>query len=177
MSAAILLPLAFTGVASAVALRMYDRTVTDLLSPDVVAPAETVQEQYLSAVLRNDEAGWRAVGENFPASENATNAGYYAKSTLQLANLMAGEERLRDADRLLDTLARDSSVDRVYQAIALARRCVLLEQLGQLEELNDTRRDLQSLYGELKANSPGARRLIDRVLSDDERLMLGVSDS
>ena len=112
-----------------------------------------------------------------PAEENATNAGYNAKSKIQLASLMASKGRLVDAEKLLDEVHRDPSVDRVYQAIALARRCVVLEQLGQIEPLAAGKRDLQSLYGELKTNNPNAQRLLDRVLSDQERLMLGVSES
>ena len=177
LSATILLPLTCTAIASAVAFQFKGKSVAELLRPATVTQADTVQEQYLNAVLRNDEAGWRSVGEYFPSSQNATNAGYHAKSMLQLSSMLAANGHWQEADRTLDSLLRDPSLDLVYQALALARRCTVLEQLGQAEKVAESKRELQSLYAELKANSPGSRRLLDRILSENERLQLGMSDS
>ncbi len=118
-----------------------------------------------------------AVSKYFPAAANATNAGYHAKATLQLASLLVAQGQLERADRELETLLRDPSVDPVYQAIALARRCSVLETSGQTAKLAEARLELQSVYAELKASNPGARQLVDRVLTRSERLQLGLIDS
>ena len=176
LSAAILLPLACTAIASAIAFRSEGKSVTKILRLDTVEINDTVQEQYLTAVKRNDEAGWRAVAEYFPPTENATNNDYHAKSSLQLAALLEAQGRLQEADRTLDSLLSDSSVDLVYQALALARRCSVTEQLGQTQQNGEAKRQLKSLYDELKTNNPGALRLLERTLSDNERLQLGIGD-
>ncbi len=176
-SAAVILPLVCAAAAFAMASQIESQDVADILSPETVSKADTVQEQFLNAVLRNDEASWKSVGQYFPPHENTINAAYHAKATLQLAGMLAAEERLADADAALAGLLVDPTVDRVYQALALARRCIVLEQMGQTETLANTRRELQSLYAELKTNSPNARRLLDRVLSESERLQLGIGDS
>ena len=177
LAAAVLIPLACTLVAGWFAFQKQGKTVSKLLNPDSVVPADTVQAQYLNAVDRNDEAGWRAVGLYFPPSENATNAGYHAKATLQLASLLVSRGQLEQADRELVSLLRDPAVDPVYQAIALARRCSVLETLGKSTDVAEARRELQSVYAELKTANPGARQLVDRVLTRDQRLQLGLIDS
>jgi serine/threonine-protein kinase len=177
LAAAILIPVASTLAAAWFALQEPGNTVSKLLNPENVIPAETVQAQYLAAVDRNDEGGWRAVSTHFPPNANATNAGYHAKATLQLANLLASQGQLKQADRELETLLRDPSVDQVYQAIALARRCSVLETLGQASAVAEARRELQSIYAELKTSNPGAKQLVDRVLTRNERLQLGLIDS
>jgi serine/threonine-protein kinase len=177
LTAAVLIPLACTLAAGWFSFNSEGRTVSKLLNPETVPAADTVQAQYLSAVDRNDEAGWRAVSEHFPPGENTTNAGYHAKATLQLANLLVSRGQLREADEELETLLRDPNVDQVYQAIALARRCSVLETMKMSAKVAEVRRELQSVYADLRASNPGAQQLVDRVLTRDERLQLGLVDS
>ena len=177
IAAGVLIPVACTLAAAWLASQSRESTVSKLLNPETVIQADTVQSQYLAAVDRNDEAGWCAVSKYFPAAANATNAGYHAKATLQLASLLVAQGQLERADRELETLLRDPSVDPVYQAIALARRCSVLETSGQTAKLAEARLELQSVYAELKASNPGARQLVDRVLTRSERLQLGLIDS
>lgn len=176
IAAAILLPLICTASAIAISFSVRPKGVGELLSPETVPQEATVQEQYLVAVTRNDEAGWRAVSEYFPSAENATNAGYHAKAGLQMASMMISEGRLRDADRVIDQLLQDPSVDRVYQLIALARRCFIAEKRGRGETVANTKREIQSLYEELTASNPNAERLINRALTREERLQLGIEE-
>ena len=117
-----------------------------------------------------------SVGQYFPPSENATNAGYHAKSRLQMANLFVDSVRFRDAEDTLTDLLQDPSVDRLYRALALAKLCTLYEQMGQNGRLAECKRELQSLYAELKANNPNAVRLFNRTLSQHELLQLGIED-
>jgi serine/threonine-protein kinase len=176
IAAAILLPLACTATAALAAFRAKGKDISDILTSDTVAKAETVQEQYINAVKRNDEAGWNSVGQYFPPSENATNAGYHAKSRLQMASLLVAAGRFADAEDTLENLLQDPSVDRLYQALALARLCFLHEQLGHIEKLAECKRELQALYAELKTSSPEALRLLNRTLSPAEWLQLGIEE-
>ena len=177
LAAVLMIPLALIAASAWWFTRLPGPTVAQLLNPETVPPLKTVQEQYLAAVDRNDEAGWLAVSEYFPPQETTTNAGYYAKSRLQLASLLVSQGQLERADSELEGLIRDPIVDPVYQAIALARRCSVLEELGQTSKLNDSRKELQSIYAELQASNPVARELVDRVLTRSERLQLGLMDS
>ena len=56
-------------IAVLVATRSGRKTVAEALNLDTVAAKDTVQEQYLTAVQRNDAAGWRAVSEFFPSDD------------------------------------------------------------------------------------------------------------
>jgi serine/threonine-protein kinase len=176
-AASVLLPVTCTLVAAWFASQRPGRSVSMLLNPESVTKASTVQEQFLNAVDRNDEVGWRAISLYFPPEQNTTNAGYHAKAGLQLASLLVAQGQLLEADQELEQLSRDSRIDPVYQAIALARRCSVLEALGKNAEVSDVRRELQSVYAELKESNPGARQLVDRVLTRNERLQLGLIDS
>lgn len=177
VTCAILLPTLCAVGAWGFAVKKRHRTVSELLSPEVVTEAETVEEQYLMAMLRDDEASWRSVSEYFPASDNAANSAYYAKATLQLARQYADEGRLREADGILDRLLKQASVDRVFQVLALAQRCQLLAELDRPEKLSVAKRELQTAYGEVKSNNPSGGRLVDQIISPDIRLMLGIEDS
>ena len=152
-------------------------SVNDLLSPEVVTKADSVDQQYITAMYRNDEAAWRSVMEFFPMEENATNAAYHAKATLQLSRLFISDGRLREANVLLDSLLQEANIDQVYQALALAQLCQLLDQLDRVEEFAESRREFQTMYSELKVNNPTAERLIDQTLPSEMRLTLGIDDS
>lgn len=160
-----------------VAFRAKGKDISDILTSDTVSKAETVQEQYLNAIKRNDEAGWNSVGQNFAPTENTTNASYHAKSRLQLARMLVEAGRFDDADATLENLLQDASVDRLYQALAVAQRYFLLhQQLGDAKQMAEGKRELQALYAELKANNPAALRLLNRILSQDELLQLGIEE-
>ena len=152
-------------------------SVSRLLNPETVAGEETVQEQFLKAVDRNDEAGWRAVSEYFPPEAGTINAGYHAKSQIQLAAMFASQGRYEEAEETLSLLLRHPSLDSVYRTIALARRCMNLEQWEKNNEAAEVRRELQSVYQELSAESSEGRQFVDRVFTQSEKLLLGLVDS
>ncbi len=153
------------------------KSVNDLLSPEVVTKAESVDQQYITAMYRNDEAAWRSVMEFFPMEDNATNAAYHAKAALQLSRLFIGDGRLGEAKVLLDSLLQEANIDQVYQALALAQLCQVLEKLDRAEEFAESRREFQTMYSELQINNPSAERLIDQTLNSEIRLTLGIDDS
>ncbi len=176
-AAALLLPLAFgAGTAYAISRRA-PMTVERILIPEVVPKAESVEAQYLNAVRRNDPAGWRAVSEYFPSNENATNAEYYAKSSLQLARCLkntkgVNEAELKEADRVLERLLSNPQVDRLYLALALTQRCAIQEALGGGAALSQSLSRLKALYVELKANNPTDGEIFEELVPERERTKL-----
>ena len=152
------------------------KSVNDLLSPEVVTKAESVDQQYIAAMYRNDEAAWRSVMEFFPMDDNATNAAYHAKATLQLSRLFSSDGRLSEAKALLDSLLQEANIDQVYQVLALAQLCQLLNKLDRADEFVESRREFQTMYNELQVNNPTAERLIDQTLPSEMRLTLGIDD-
>ena len=177
LALSVLVPLILTLYAGWKFQALAGPTVSNLLSPETVTPEETVQEQFLIAVDRNDEAGWRAVAEYFPAESSTTNAGYYAKSKMQLAAMFNSQGRNEEADQELSELLRHPSLDSVYRTIALARRCTILEALSRVSKFEEVRRELQSVYSELKIENPEGRIYVDRVMTQQEKLLLGLADS
>jgi serine/threonine-protein kinase len=150
--------------------------VDDILRPQTVAAESTVQEQYLTAVIRGDEIGWRSVGKHFPPSASAINAAYFAKSQLQLASLLAAAGRVEDADMILKALYGDPNVDRIYQAVALVRRYLIQQTLNRSASMESVRREFQSLYSDLQANNPAVTEQLRKILSRRELLQMGIGD-
>ena len=109
--------------------------------------------------------------------DNATNAAYHAKATLQLARLFIGDGRLSEANVLLANLLQEANVDQVYQVLALAQRCQVLDKLNRAEEFAESRREFQTMYSELQDNNPTAQRLIDQTLPSEMRPTLGIDDT
>lgn len=175
--AAVLLPVVFGGMVWWLASAKPRKSVNDLLSPEVVTKADSVDKQYITAMYRNDEAAWRSVMEFFPMEDNATNAAYHAKATLQLARLFIGDGRLSEANVLLANLLQEANVDQVYQVLALAQRCQVLDKLNRTEEFAESRREFQTMYSELQDNNPTAQRLIDQTLPSETRPTLGIDDT
>ena len=177
LAVGILLPISLTIYAGWQFQKMKGPSVSGLLNPETVSAEETVQEQYLKAVDRNDEAGWRSVSEYFPPSKSTTNASYYAKASIQMAAMFVSQGRYQEAESSLAALLRHPTLESVYRTIALARRCMILEQLEQGNQLAEVRRELQSVYRELISENPEGRQFVDRVLTQPEKLLLGLVDS
>lgn len=149
-------------------------SVGQMLQPERVPMAETVEGQYLFAAMRDDPAGWLAVPTYFPPEQSAINAEYFAKAMLQLARNHQESDDLIAADRVLDQLLNHPQVDRLYQALATVQRCAVQKELGGGAALTQSRTQLQSLYGDLKTNYPAQAALFDEVVPEKERLELGL---
>jgi serine/threonine-protein kinase len=177
IAAVVVLPMIVGGMVWWLAAGRTRKSVNELLSSEVVTQADSVDQQFIMAMYRNDEAAWRSVMEFFPMDDNATYAAYHAKATLQLTRLFIRDGRLLEAKTLLESLLQEASVDQVYQALALAQLCQLLEQLERVEQFAKARREFQTMYSELRTNNPEAERLIDQTLTAEMRLTLGIDDS
>ena len=128
-------------------------------------------------MYRKYEGGWREVSQYFPPETGTINAGYHAKSRIQLAAMFASQGRYEEAEEVLSELLRHPSLDSVYRTIALARRCINLEQWEKNNEAAEVRRELQSVYQELSAENTEGRQFVDRVFTQSEKLLLGLIDS
>lgn len=175
-AAALGLPLVCAVVTAAAAWQQPGPSVEALLMPDEVPQMETIQEQYLKAATRDDPAGWMSVIEYFPDT-TATNRAYHAKARLQLAQVFVDRGKFREADQQLTQLLSDSGVDRLYKAVALARRCQLLEQLGDVDRLADARQQLKAMYRGLKNDNAQIADVFDDVIREEERLKLGIGNT
>ncbi|WP_372722305.1 protein kinase [Novipirellula sp.] len=173
-AAVILLPLLCTGATTAVMLSRPAKSIGRLLRPDQVPQTNSVQEQYLVALTRNDEAGWLAVSENFPPEANSTNTNYYAKSMLQLARFLSSEKQWKQAAAVLERLSADPRIDRLYRTLALTQRCLVLEQMNDSKRLGETRTQLQAAYRELETSNRDAALLVNRLVPEKERVRLGL---
>jgi hypothetical protein len=120
--------------------------------------------------------GWRSVGSYYSPAASATNAAYFAKAQIQLARLLEDANRQREAEAVLRDLRSAPNVDRIYQAIALAKRYSILDSLGDAETMIGVRQQFQSLHSDLEANNPTVLRQLETIVSKRELLQLGVGD-
>ncbi|MEM6471719.1 MAG: hypothetical protein AAF802_19315, partial [Planctomycetota bacterium] len=95
-------------------------TLMQRLRPETVAKMPSAQEQFLLAMRRDDEAGWRAVGSYFPAGVDLETDRYRIKSRLQLGRHLAETDRLPEAFEVLRQVAESETAQRSYRVIALA---------------------------------------------------------
>ena len=146
------------------------QTVNRMLRPEQVAQAESIEQQFLIAVTRDDIAGWEAVGTHFPSTESANNRVYVAKSLIQLARLYSQQGRYADANEVLDRVLADPNVALKYRTVVWAHKCRALEKLNDAAALAAAKRTLEASYKELKANQPEAIEFFNRVVPEQDRL-------
>lgn len=171
----LLLPFIFAAAAFGAARLHHESVgVKDLLQSTEVPMGTSVQHQYLIAATRNDEAGWRSVGENFPPDESTTNARYYTKSKLQWSRWLIEHGRVDEADRLLQELLSDPKTDKLHQILALVTQV----QSGVFDDdpasLATAKNQLSGLAKELNENDAQAIDLLKRTIDSNVRMQLGL---
>lgn len=176
---AIAIPLVCGATALAMSLRTPPINVAELLKPPLSVKADSVEEQYLVAVARNDVASWTAISNHFPPNGSSKNRSYFAKSMVQLSRLYANQDKNDEALTALDRLLSDPKIDRKYRLVATAARVSTLESMNNPNELQLSLSRLKSLYKDLKKNSPSSIEFFNRVVPPEERMQLeiGVSSS
>ncbi|TWT49114.1 Serine/threonine-protein kinase PknB [Rubripirellula amarantea] len=152
-------------------------SVTDLLRPQTVTRAETVEEQYLIAATRNDEAGWQSVAQYFSDANNSANNEYRIKSQLQLARMYSAEDRSSDALKTLATLLSDPKAGLLYQVLARLEQCRILEANGDNVSLRDAKEQLRAVTSDLIASNPGAKETLRQVVPEADWLRFGIEPS
>lgn len=174
IAAACFFPLLCVGAAWYVATQKPVKDIGPLLRPDNVAKAETIEQQFLIAVQRNDEAGWSAVSRYFPSGENPEYAAYQLKSLLQLAELRLSEGQFNEALSALDIVLGNVEADKIYQLVALEKKLQVYEQQSDAKLTRNTRNELKRLYQELEKNNPIAVRKFDSVVRRERLAELGL---
>jgi len=144
----------------------HPQSIARLLRPERVPVKETVEQQYLSAVGRDDVAGWQAVAEYFPPEANANNAAYAIKADLQLARLLIRQGRAEDARDILRRIGNDLAVDRLYRVVALAELVDVAEP-GSPEALS-TQSQLRRTYKSLIEARPGLQGPLGWIIGSDK---------
>jgi serine/threonine-protein kinase len=148
--------------------------VQELLQSVEVPEGDTVEQQYLIAATRDDEAGWRSVGERFPPSENPTNARYHGKAMLQLSRWLVKQNRLDDAAAVLQKILSDPKTDKLHQVMAMVVQCMSDQSRGDAVRLAASKSQLQALAKEVTENDPQAAEAIRRTIERDVRVQLGL---
>ena len=149
--------------------------VGELLRPETVVKAPTVEGQFLNAVNRNDVSGWESVSAYFPKGESSKNRAYFAKSMLQLARFYVDREDNPKARKTLDQILDDAKVERKYRLVALARKRALLEKMkADSKQIEETRHQLLALHRVLSENNPAAIEFFNEVVSREQRVELEI---
>ena len=176
-----LITVALVAMATALGVWVAGKTpggrVDRMLRPEQVAQTDSIEQQYLTAVTRDDEAGWEAVSLHFPASEGAANHAYAIKAMLQLSRLHTGQDRFEEANRVLDRILADPQTALKYRTVAWVRKCQVQDALGNKEALAAARRKLQASYEELKKKNPEAVVFFRRVIPESDRLQFQLEES
>ena len=167
---------AWAALATAVAWRLPAPGVERQLGSTRVPRAETVEEQYLIGLTRNDPPGWRAVSDYFPPSQSATHADYGHKASLQLARWSLKHEQFRDAIDELRSLLAEPRINKLHRVIALLRMCEAAEGAGDQTLLEETRGKLQQAHAALKLESPAALETLRAVVPREQLLKWGLTD-
>ena len=170
-----MVPMIAIGLGAAAVSQARQNSVAKILRPDEVLKEETVEEQFIHAMSRNDEAAWKAVAKHFPPGENSLNRSYATKSALQLARHLESISRFEDADSTLQTLIDDPAVARKYRLVAFAWQIPVLQALSRQDQVAETKRQLETLYNELKANNQEAIEWFNRIVPPDQQESLGLS--
>ncbi len=161
--------LAITATAGVwIANQLPQQSVNRMLRPEQVAEADSIEQQYLVAVTRDDVAGWEAVGSYFPASESPTNKVYHTKALLQLARLYSQQGLFQEAYQALDRV--DPNIALKYRTVVWARKCAVLEKLEDGAALAAAKRSLEASYTELKTKQPESIEFFNRVVPEQDRL-------
>lgn len=175
--AALLLAVAgWAAIAAAVAMRLPSPSVEKRLVSSQVPQAETVEEQYLIALTRNDPPAWNSVSKFFPPDDNATNADYHHKAMLQLARWYLAEGQGRLARDRLRSLLAEPRLSKLHRAIALVRLCEAASDAGDSRLEKDARGRLTQAFNSLKTENPSALELFRFLVPDRERVKWGLAD-
>ncbi len=169
------IPILCIGLGIAFASKIPGETVADILRPDDVQKMGSVEEQFLEAVDRDDESGWKAVAIYFPPGESAVSQAYASKASLQLARLYLDRELPRRADQTLAEMLQSEGVDRKYRLIALGRRVQAAQMLGDKTKIDEAKRQLSATYEDIKSSNAEAIDLFERVFRRSERLEMGLA--
>ena len=159
--------LALGGVA---AWQLRPPSVAQRLRPETVRRQESVTEQYLTAMARDDVPGWNAVAEYFPPDSGDDARDYAVKSQLQVARLMIRSDRPDDARRVLRPIWQSEDASRLHRTIALVLDLEAAEASRRGRPAAEVARQLRGELQTLEEVSPDDFRLLQQIVPES-RLM------
>ncbi|MEM9587681.1 MAG: serine/threonine-protein kinase [Planctomycetota bacterium] len=150
--------------------------VGDLLNPDEVIPADTVEEQYMVALVRNKPKDWKAVSERFPPEANSVHALYDHKAKLQLARSYIESQRWREAGETIDRLLESPNATQLHLALAWVLRFDLtqMSRLPNKWKSDEARTRVQALYREMELDDRRSLDIFKELVSEQKRSELGI---
>lgn len=166
LAIAITLPIAALAVGAVLATPQNPRSITQLMRPDRVPAKESVEQQYLAAVSRNDLAGWLAVSQHFPPSKNANNAAYAIKAELQLARLLIRQGRAAEATEILTRIGTNPATDNLYRVVSLAELFDLAAP--DSPQASQIWSELRLAYQAVSENQPDATRSLWSIIGSEK---------
>jgi tRNA A-37 threonylcarbamoyl transferase component Bud32/tetratricopeptide (TPR) repeat protein len=141
-------------VGTAMALAVRPRAlITPEVEEELIPRYESAAQQYLYAMMLNDEAAWRSVSAYFPEDPN-----YVLRANQGLSRLYLQELDFERALAIFNEFAGMSNVEQEYKAYGLAGQAVVLNRLGN--------------YRESAANLAKLFPLRDQLLDRDMRLLV-----
>ncbi len=157
---------------SMVALASRPTSIDRELRGPVVAVADSISQQYLTALTRNDVPGWEAVLA-FPVNPDGSESDYHVKAKLQLARLLIEQREYERANRWLDELRQSPSVKPLYLMLSLVHRHTIAMSTGKNPEASRLKTEIAEKLSTANTTVAEAFR---RIVPESERLKLGLVD-
>ena len=159
-----------------VAIRTQANTLIEDLRGPTVTRADTISEQYLIAVTRNDLPGWKAVSSYFPADTDQSRTELHQKANLQLARLLIEQNHFQQATRVLDDLQKEPNVKRLYRLMASVHRHSIAEATNDARRASELKSEVGRKVKELELDNPTAIDQFRLIIPSAERMKLGLLD-
>lgn len=137
----------------------------------IVATADTIQLQYLTALTRNDVPAWVAVLK-FPTPPDSPESDYHDKAKLQLARLFIAQADYEAATRLLDELQQSTTVKKLYLILAMVEQHTIAMATDNPREASRLKTQIRNTLQE----QPAAAEQFRRIVSKPDRVNLGLFD-
>ena len=154
------------------AARPFSRTsIETALRGPIVQRADSVEQQYLVALTRDDEPAWQAVETYFGDQNDPMTVDYRLKAKLQLARMHINQKQFTDAGHLLDEIEQSSDAKRLYGLLAILYRHRIASAQQDTGRMARLKSDAERLIGELKEN-PQAMQILPQVIEDEDRWIL-----
>lgn len=164
------------GVGGWLARRTPAVSISQQLRGPIVTRADSIAQQYLIALTRNDLPAWRAVLEYFPGEIDETRGEYHQKAKLQMARCWIEQERFQEADQLLDELEKSASVKRLYRLVALTLRHQMAKERNDAREASRLKSLISQEAQELTTENPSAMETFRQVVPSADRTEFGLLD-
>ena len=145
-------------------------SVAQRLRPETVRQQDSVAEQYLTAMARDDVPGWKAVAEYFPPESSGDAGDYAIKSQLQMARLMIQSDRPEEARHVLRPIWRSEDASRLQRTIALILDLEAAEASRRGRPAAEVAQQLRGELETLEEVSPDDFRMLQQIVPES-RLM------